>query len=162
MPPHGHNETIVYLSPDADERLDPYQDPPRIAVVGMLVDRKIQPNRSKLRAQELSDQTSSKGHDDNNVNDDISRMQVKRLPMDDLRVVDLKDNEPLNIDTVMEIMERWWGNIRLFKETKGESLDRDRVLYDPTHFADAAIRALHSHRKRHPNRTIHGGISTAK
>ena len=150
----GQKEAIVYLSPDADERLDPYQAPPRIVVVGMLVDRKVQPNRSKLRAQEFSDQTTSK-NDDN----DVSRMQVRRLPMDNLRVVDLRDDEPLNIDTVMEIMERWWANIRVWKETKGESLDQDRG-YDSRPFADAAIRALHSHRKRHPNRTIHGGIST--
>lgn len=154
-PQHAYKESIVYLSPDADERLDPFQAPPRIVVVGMLVDRKVQPNRSKLRAQEFNDQSTNKeggsGSDDKNV-----RMQLRRLPMDNLRVVDLKDDEPLNIDTVMEIMERWWGYIG---ERNFESLDQGQ-LGDSRPFADAAIRALHSHRKRHPNRTIHGGIST--
>jgi hypothetical protein len=152
-PQHGYKESIVYLSPDADERLDPFQAPPRIVVVGMLVDRKVQPNRSKLRAQEFNDQSTNKegGSDDKNV-----RMQLRRLPMDNLRVVDLKDDEPLNIDTVMEIMERWWGYIG---ERKFKTLDQDQPG-DSRPFADAAIRALHSHRKRHPNRTIHGGIST--
>ena len=45
-------EEIVYLSPDADETLSPDAPPPPILVVGMLVDRRIRPDRSKKRAAE--------------------------------------------------------------------------------------------------------------
>lgn len=147
---HEELEKMVYLSPDADERLDPYQAPPRIVIVGMLVDRKVQPNRSKFRAQKFNDSRSKSQQD----REDDVRIQLRRLPMDDLRVIDLKDNEPLNIDTVMEIMERWWAS---GGERNGRALDQDHG-HDSRSFADAAMRSLHSHRKRHPNRTIHGGI----
>ena len=150
----GGGTDLVYLSPDADERLNPNHCPPMVVVVGMLVDRKVQPNRSKLRAQEVQNQTKGNSYDEK-----VVEIQVKRLPLDALRAVDLNDDEPLNIDTVMELMERWWRNVKV---SDGDDilLSSDCVSNKPKLFTDAAIRALHTHRERHPNRTIHGGLST--
>ena len=48
------SQTLVYLSPDADETLDPNNKPPDQVVVGLLIDRKIRPNRSKRQAASYS------------------------------------------------------------------------------------------------------------
>lgn len=144
--PSESKENIVYLSPDAEESLKPTIAPPTVVVVGMLVDRKVQPNRSKLRAQELILDTAR-------GDGDAFTIESRSLPLDSLNVVELNDDEPLNIDTVMEMMERWWGNVRNWNETKnGDSLSKS--------FRDAASRALYTHRSRHPNRTVHGGVSS--
>jgi hypothetical protein len=147
----GQEEIIAYLSPDATEQMKASEVPPRIVVVGMLVDRKVQPNRSKIRAQSLNQQSSS-------VHDDESSTHIRdlaiipmQLPLDVLNVSDVSTDEPLNIDTVLELMERWWMNIKL---KNGDSETNRKLL-----FRDAAARALLTHRQRHPNRTIHGGAS---
>ena len=110
-------------------------------VVGMLVDRKVQPNRSKSRAESIQ------------INDEEQTMSIKpkQLPLNALNVSDFSQDEPLNIDTVMEMMERWWINAK-YRDGSSES---KRIL----HFRDAAARSLLTHRQRHPNRTIHGGSS---
>lgn len=133
--------SIAYLSPDADESIPANQTPPKHVIVGMLVDRKVQPNRSKSRAEAIQ------------INDEEQCMSIetKQLPLKALNVSDLSQDEPLNIDTVMEMMERWWINVK-YRDGSSES---KRVL----HFRDAAARSLLTHRQRHPNRTIHGGSS---
>jgi hypothetical protein len=40
---HADEEAVVYLSPDADAALDPCKRPPRVVVVGLLIDRRVQP-----------------------------------------------------------------------------------------------------------------------
>ena len=47
------SQTLVYLSPDADETLDPNNEPPDQVVVGLLIDRKIRSNRSKRQGATL-------------------------------------------------------------------------------------------------------------
>jgi len=143
------SEVIAYLSPDASEKLNAFEAPPRIVVVGMLVDRKVQPNRSKIRAESLLKE----------IADVESSAAVKeaaivpfQLPLDALNVSDLSQDEPLNIDTVMEMIERWWVNAKF---SDGDT-DAKRKLQ----FRDAAARALMTHRQRHPNRTLHGGAFT--
>ena len=156
-PKKTHHETttaverIAYLSPDANEKLSTSQLPPRIVVVGMLVDRKVQPNRSKLRAESLGRPTANDAELQGSSShmDEIVPMQ---LPLDSLNVSDLSDDEPLNIDTVMEMMQRWWINSN---DGGGSSEDKMKMF-----FRDAAARALLTHRQRHPNRTLHGGASS--
>ncbi|GFH50329.1 hypothetical protein CTEN210_06805 [Chaetoceros tenuissimus] len=133
--------SIAYLSPDADESIPASQTPPMHVIVGMLVDRKVQPNRSKSRAESIQ------------INDEEQTMSIepKQLSLNALNVSDLSQDEPLNIDTVMEMMERWWINAK-YRDGSSES---KRIL----HFRDAAARSLLTHRQRHPNRTIHGGTA---
>ncbi len=140
----GPKESIKYLSPDAGEKLNASKSPPKIVVVGMLVDRKVQLNRSKQRAESLFSQ-SEQGSDGGNT-DGCSIVPVQ-LPLDVLNVKDLSEDEPLNIDTVMEMMERWWINCS--RGTEGKN-----------YFIDASARALLTHRQRHPKRVIHGGAKS--
>jgi hypothetical protein len=79
----------VYLSPDADEALDPAQPPPSTVVVGLLIDRRIQVNRSRDRATTLT-------------------LPAARLPLDSVPHVDR--NEPLNVDCILEGMQQWYWN----------------------------------------------------
>ena len=166
---------ISYLSPDADIKLKASQIPPQIVIVGMLVDRKVQPNRSRKRAESLlahngnsngkqtaRTSTSTFSCSENpNVNggeeeqDDETQMipiLPTQLPLDALNVQELSADEPLNIDTVMEILERWWQHSHN-EDRIGSETQRVR------NFKDAAARALLTHRQRHPNRVVHGGAS---
>ena len=161
---------ISYLSPDADIKLKASQTPPQIVIVGMLVDRKVQPNRSRKRAESLlagngsgnqTARTSMSSCSENpNVNggeeeDDETQMipiLPTQLPLDALNVQELSADEPLNIDTVMEILERWWQHSHN-EDRIGSETQRVR------NFKDAAARALLTHRQRHPNRVVHGGVS---
>jgi hypothetical protein len=147
------NAVISYLSPDADEKLNASMIPPRIVVVGMLVDRKVQPNRSKLRAESLIPQDHK---DDSEGTLDSTMIQPVQLPLDALNVKDLSEDEPLNIDTVMEMMQRWWLNSHSHSIAHTEPSALQRKKY----FVDAAARSLLTHRQRHPNRVIHGGVSS--
>ncbi|KAG7336599.1 hypothetical protein IV203_014883 [Nitzschia inconspicua] len=80
----------VYLSPDADETLDPQMKPPRVVVIGLLIDRRIQPNRSKDRASKL-------------------HIVSKRWPLEEC-FLEISANEPLNVDCILEGMQQWWWN----------------------------------------------------
>jgi len=107
VPPHvsfsvtsleDSSDSIIYLSPDADEALDPSTEPPDRVVVGLLIDRRIQPNRSKKHAASLG-------------------IQSARLPLEGFNV----DNcEPLNVDTVLVGMQQWWWNCETQKGTSTE------------------------------------------
>ena len=118
-------ETAVYLSPDAEDSLDPSKRPPRIAVVGLLIDRRVQPNRSKDRASKLN-------------------IVAKRWPLDDC-FADISAKEPLNVDCVLEGMQQWWWNC---DEAAGDKTDREC-------FVKAASQAIEHHAKRHPSRPLH-------
>jgi hypothetical protein len=85
-------DPAVYLSPDADRSLDPSIPPPAVVVVGLLIDRRTQPNRSKERASKLS-------------------VVAKRLPLKDC-FVGISAREPLNVDCVLEVMQQWWWNCK--------------------------------------------------
>jgi hypothetical protein len=86
---NGESEP-VYLSPDAEESLNPSHLPPNIVVIGLLIDRRVQPNRSKNRASKLN-------------------MVARRWPLEDC-FVDIHAKEPLNVDCVLEGMQQWWWN----------------------------------------------------
>jgi hypothetical protein len=89
---------LVYLSPDATEVLDPCVDPPRIVVVGMLIDRRIQVNRSLQRASHIG-------------------VEVARWPLERLGTVGC--NEPLNVDCILEGMQQWYWNCENPKVSRG-------------------------------------------
>ncbi|KAL7470686.1 hypothetical protein ACHAXS_011076 [Conticribra weissflogii] len=144
------NSEAIYLSPDAPYTLPASSPPPRNIIVGMLIDRRITSNRSLQRAEE------------------ILNIRAARLPLDELRVKELTSEEPLNVDCVMELMQRWWWNCdRLLSE--GASRTNHAVGKDKTEtndngcreedyrkcFIEAAAWAMKSQRERHPNRTVH-------
>jgi hypothetical protein len=78
----------MYLSPDAPLVLDPSTDPPSVVFVGMLIDRRVQVDRSLKRANVL-------------------QIPSARLALEHFNV---DDHEPLNVDVCMEVMQLWWWN----------------------------------------------------
>ncbi|GAX27009.1 hypothetical protein FisN_9Lu332 [Fistulifera solaris] len=81
------NNQAVYLSPDAPRALDPLKPPPRVMIVGMLIDRRVQPNRSRLRAEKME-------------------LSLARWPTLD----GWDPQEPFNVDCIMEGMQQWHWN----------------------------------------------------
>lgn len=142
-------DTAIYLSPDTSYTLPITCRPPHIVILGMLVDRQTVVNRSQQRAE------------------NILGMKAAQLPLQELNVSGLHSNEPLNVDTVLELMQRWWWNcdefeVKLQQQQQQEqqqqcSVNDDKVIDDAYRkcFLDAAAWALKSHRDRHPNRTLH-------
>lgn len=132
-PIDGENESlnlstineVVYLSPDADVSLDPAKEPPPFVVVGLLIDRRVQPNRSKQRAELL-------------------QVTPKRWPLDEcFDISTISPNEPLNVDCIMEGMQQWWWNC------SGKS------VFKKEYFVQAAEQAIQHHAQRHPSRPVH-------
>lgn len=80
-------EKAVYLSPDAPDVLDPHAPPPRVVIVGMLIDRRVQPNRSRQRAEKMD-------------------VQAARWPA----LVGWDPQEPFNVDCILEGMQQWHWN----------------------------------------------------
>jgi hypothetical protein len=136
---YSTNEEVVYLSPDASETLSPTARPPNVVIVGMLIDRRITSDRSRKRAEESLN------------------LRAVKLPLDELDVKEMCSQEPLNVDTVMELMQRWWINCDELEEIRLAS--SEKICADPSKYREGFIRAaafaIKSHRERHPNRTIH-------
>ena len=146
------SDTIVYLSPDASHTLSSTRPPPRIVIIGMLIDRRITTDRSRIRAEETLN------------------IKAVKLPLDELNTKELTSHEPLNVDTCMELMQRWWWNCDQLvlpkkeqEEQKEQSNNEDNndeeeesrdIIYRKC-FIDAAARAMKTQRERHPNRTVH-------
>lgn len=136
------NEDVVYLSPDAAETLPTTSRPPRIVVVGMLIDRRITEDRSRRRAE------------------DSLKIRAAKLPLDELSVKELSSSEPLNVDTVMELMQRWYWNCDRLEQklqqisSSGTIIEDDSRLYKKC-FLEAAAWSMKSMKDRHPNRTVH-------
>lgn len=133
-------EEVVYLSPDASYTLPVTCRPPRVVIIGMLIDRRITEDRSRRRAEESL------------------KIQAAKLPLDELCVRELSSCEPLNVDTVMELIQRWWWNCdkleqRLQQRKNNDSGNTGR-FYKKC-FIEAAAFAMKSQRDRHPNRTVH-------
>jgi hypothetical protein len=136
------NEDVVYLSPDAAETLPATSRPPRIVIVGMLIDRRITEDRSLRRAE------------------DSLKIRAAKLPLDELSVKELSSSEPLNVDTVMELMQRWYWNCDRLEQklqqisSSGTIIEDDSRLYKKC-FLEAAAWSMKSMKDRHPNRTVH-------
>ena len=126
--PHGKIDKPVYLSPDAAESLDPRSEPPEIAVVGLLIDRRVQPNRSRDRAQTIG-------------------IIARRWPLEDC-FGEIDSHEPLNVDCVLEGMQQWWWNWKDTSVTCSDDVKRET-------FIQAASQAIEHHVTRHPSRPLH-------
>jgi len=118
----------VYLSPDAAESLDPCCEPPEIAIVGLLIDRRVQPNRSRDRANKIG-------------------IVARRWPLEDC-FAEINSHEPLNVDCVLEGMQQWWWNWKNTTATCSDNVKRET-------FIQAASQAIEHHCKRHPSRPLH-------
>ena len=128
------DEDVVYLSPDASDTLSCTSPPPRIVIIGMLIDRRITTDRSRKRAEE------------------VLKIRSAKLPLDELNVKELSNQEPLNVDTVLELMQRWHWNCEQLKKKHDEKITSD--MYRNC-FISAAAYAMKTQRDRHPNRTVH-------
>ena len=124
------DEPVIYLSPDVSEALDATKRPPRYVVVGLLIDRRIQPHRSHNRAINLN-------------------LIAKRWPLDNC-FQDISANEPLNVDCILEGMQQWWWNSDDISNSTGDSPSEHREA-----FMQAAAQAIQHHADRHPSRPVH-------
>ncbi len=118
----------VYLSPDAAESLDPCSEPPEVAIVGLLIDRRVQPNRSRDRANKIG-------------------IVARRWPLEDC-FAEINSHEPLNVDCVLEGMQQWWWNWKDTTATCSQNVKRET-------FVQAASQAIEHHCERHPSRPLH-------
>ena len=124
--PNLCDSSTIYLSPDAPPR-DSSKSPPSRLIIGGIIDRSIQVDRSKNRAATLN-------------------IPAACLPLSLSHLALLQDSEPLNVDTVLEMCVSWRSNVN---DTKaGEE-------YDDTPFVDAVTTAMLRHEERHPNRPVH-------
>jgi hypothetical protein len=96
-------------------------------VVGGLIDRKTVKGRSLQQASSLA----SEG------------VLPACLPLSDLSVAGLGDDEPLNVDAILDMLEGWHQS-----EPGGEGEGKEA-------FRRAASAAMERHRLRHPKRTLH-------
>lgn len=120
---------VVYLSPDAEKPLDPSQPPPRVVVVGLLIDRRtIQFNKSKDRGHNLG-------------------LSTARWPLDQI-VANISPSEPLNVDCVLEGMQQWEWNCH----SSSACTTEQHLMKSCT---DAIVQALEHHSERHPERPVH-------
>ena len=136
-----HGDDVVYLSPDAEEALDPTQIPPSTVIVGLIIDRRVQPDRSLNRASS------------------VNIRNVKRWPFDSC-FVNINKNEPLNVDCIMEGMQQWWWNIdkilqqKQIQQQQGNEVRLLKLEYREA-FIQATSQALEHHADRHPSRSLH-------
>jgi len=127
---------VVYLSPDASDTLSCTSPPPRIVIIGMLIDRRITTDRSRKRSEAL-------------------KIRSAKLPLDELNVKELSNQEPLNVDTVLELMQRWYYNCNQLKNKNDDSGEKITSNMYRNCFVSAAAYAMKTQRERHPNRTVH-------
>lgn len=119
-------QQVVYLSPDSDKILDTSGPPPQAIVVGMLIDRRIQVDRSRLRSNDL-------------------RIPSARWPA----LPGLDPKEPFNVDCILEGMQQWEWNYHQFTGANEGANDASAC------FQTAALQAFRHHQDRHPQRPTH-------
>jgi hypothetical protein len=125
--------SVLYLSPDSEHVLDAIQDPPDIIIVGLLIDRRVQLDRSKNRAAALS-------------------LPTARWPLEDV-VVDMDHREPLNCDCILEGTQAWFWNVEhAHKQQQATSCP---TKLDKHLLHDAIFQAIRRHVARHPERPRH-------
>ncbi|GKY96632.1 hypothetical protein MPSEU_000622800 [Mayamaea pseudoterrestris] len=129
-------QLLIYLSPDAEQILDTVSAPPRALVIGMLIDRRIQVERSLQRSSDLH----------------IASARWPTLP-------GLDPKEPFNVDCILEGMQQWEWNVAAAAAGKGDAQSdvSGSVNDDFTSdcFRSAAMQAYQRHQARHPQRPKH-------
>lgn len=83
------SDSLIYLSPDAPTALDPLQPPPRGVIIGMLIDRRVQVDRSLTRSKHL---------------------KIKSVRWPTIQNLELDESEPFNVDCILEGMQQWQWN----------------------------------------------------
>jgi hypothetical protein len=152
------NSNVIYLSPDADDELDPFCPPPPVVVVGLLIDRKVQANRSLQRATEklrvrsarwplssLQKERSCWCGGQNNRSDHVagsSRTSSHAHGVEEYRgtlIKDLHQSEPFNVDTILEALQLWHWNYYCNNNSKNtirETMECERPPSCPCADAD--------------------------
>ena len=140
-------QDAVYLSPDAPSSLQPSRLPPAKVVIGLLIDRRVQVNRSLSRSEQL--QLEARRWPMEVLEDVLNELQPNREDTDDKQQQPYyHTNEPLNVDTILEALQQWSWNAT----TVGSD---DIASGDDTAFRHASFQAFRNHAQRHPARTQH-------
>jgi hypothetical protein len=147
---------VVYLSPDAQAVLDvAATSPPPIVIVGMLIDRRtIQLNRSSRRAQAMVIPTARWPLEQCATSAALSSPTFETSPDQDntsatsTLLVDFHPNEPLNVDCVLEGMQRWDWNCSRHRHCTDQDKGSPPLIL-------AISQALRHHQQRHPQRVRH-------
>ena len=166
----------VYLSPDASHSLDPSKPPPHTVVVGLLIDRRIQLNRSRQRAEKLclpafqlplskahlvlvqQDQREDQAIGLQTENSDCKTTDNRPSKQTEDATCRFESSEPLNVDCVLEMVQQWHWNSN--GTASKASIDRKR--WTPAEACFSAIhQALEHHAQRHPSRIQHKTTTTA-
>jgi len=124
-------QDAVYLSPDAPVALNPSRHPPGKVIVGLLIDRRVQINRSLHRSEQM-------------------QLPAKRWPMEVVGGTSddaFHPQEPLNVDTILEALQQWSWNC--WDKNIGFEAE------DDTAFLEASHQAFRHHVQRHPARPKH-------
>ena len=166
----------LYLSPDASHCLDPSKPPPHTVVVGLLIDRRIQLNRSRQRAEKLclsacqlplskarlvlvqQDQREDQAIGPHTKNGDCKTTDNRPSKQTEDAPCRFESSEPLNVDCVLEMVQQWhWNSNDIASKA---SIDRKR--WTPAEACFSAIhQALEHHAQRHPSRIQHKTTTTA-
>lgn len=156
---------VVYLSPDAQDVLDvDSSTPPHTVIVGLIIDRNVQLNRSLNRASSL-DIPSARWLLEECIRDVISNDEDSadgHAEQDTMAI--MNQNEPLNVDCILEGMQQWYWNVEQHEQqqenhntSNGATTTTDQATSrnqsSPSSyrqcFVDAATQAVKNHRKRH-------------
>ena len=137
----------IYLSPDAPTALNPCGSPPTKVIVGLLIDRRVQLNRSLQRSEKLNLEAKHWPLLDTLIlrssNDEANQHEQQQMRF--------HKNEPLNVDTILEALQQWDWNCKISKSKGGEVV----LDGDDTPFINASLQAFRHHTERHPSRPIH-------
>jgi hypothetical protein len=138
------SSSMIYLSPDSDRVLDASLAPPDVMVVGMLIDRRVQPGRSLRRAEQVG-------------------IKAARLPLERVGSVILDRSEPLNVDCILEGLQQWHWNCDDDRVVQADPRVPERSINSASPeqerqrecFERAFAQALQHHQDRHPERPVH-------
>jgi hypothetical protein len=159
-------QNAVYLSPDAPTVLNPSQPPPGKVIVGLLIDRRVQLNRSLQRAESL--QLSVQRWPMESISNDSDNTTTSSSSGGDIIDNNNTDNnntdnnsfhaqEPLNVDTILEALQQWSWNSASNKHDNGngDACEGLLLVQDDGPFRRASLQAFQHHAQRHPSRPQH-------
>ena len=148
-------DKVIYLSPDSPHLLDCKLPPPKIVVIGMLVDRSVALFRSSKRAELLEIESACLP-----LKECMSIFKISDDNDNDDGIISVRNDEPLNIDTVLMLMYYWYNSscYRYIVHDNGTSNNEQTSSIENTNkaaFVSSTAKAMLTHQDRHPNRTLH-------
>jgi len=158
-----HGSSPVYLSPDAPQTLDSGIPPPHTLVVGLLIDRRVQVNRSRQRADQMTMASAQLPlYEAGIVFEDATTNHSKTTTSTET-LTRFSSSEPLNVDCVLEAVQQWNWNCESSTIVRDERRSvEEQIRAQQDCCFDALLQALLHHSQRHPGRTQHATSSSSK